>query len=329
MTLPKGAATAAALWAVHTHAHGIAHFSPILALTSPEKRCGKTTTLSLLRRLCRRPLPASNISSAALFRTTELHAPTLLIDEADTFLKQNEELRGILNSGHAPDQAYIIRLVGDDHEPRRFRTWAPKAIALIGKLPATLADRSIVIQLRRKLPDENIVRLRDADSARIEALTRMMARWVQDNLASLKGARPEAPKELHDRAADNWDPLLAIAEVAGGDWLAQAKVAALGLVDSDQDNEVHGVQMLRDIRGLFEAQGRDRFHTDELLPLLVALEGRRWAEWPRGKFLTANSLAKLLNPYGIKSRQLRIGSCNRHGYTLAACQDAFDRYLSP
>src|SRR5215470_9380330 len=150
--LPEHADIALALWVLHTYTIEAASASPILASVSPEKRCGKSTLLDLLGRLVSRPLPTSNILPAALFRSVEKWHPTLLIDEADTFLKDNDELRGVLNSGHTRGSAFVIRTVGDDHEPRRFSTWGPKAIAMIGALPDTLADRSITIPMRRKLP---------------------------------------------------------------------------------------------------------------------------------------------------------------------------------
>ena len=95
------AATALALWTLHAHAHAQFTVSPVLSLVSPEKRCGKTTTLYVLGALVPRPPPASNMTTAALFRAIDRYRPTLLIDEADTFLEQNEELRGVLNSGHS------------------------------------------------------------------------------------------------------------------------------------------------------------------------------------------------------------------------------------
>ena len=133
--LPEGGAEALALWTLHTYTHEAAYISPILCLSSPQRRCGKTTVLSLLRAIVRRPLPTANVTAAALFRATEQWHPTLLIDEADSFLRDNEELRGVLNSGHTRDMAYVIRTVGDDHEPRAFCTWAPKAIASLGACP--------------------------------------------------------------------------------------------------------------------------------------------------------------------------------------------------
>ncbi|TVR05824.1 MAG: hypothetical protein EA385_17265, partial [Salinarimonadaceae bacterium] len=158
--LPGGAAEAVALWIVHSHAHDTAAISPILAVTSPTPECGKTTLLTLLLALVRRPLPASNITAAAVFRAVEKWSPTLVIDEADTFLKNNDELRGVLNSGHNKRTAFVIRTTGEDHEPRAFRTWAPKAIALIGSLSPTLESRAVHVELRRICDGETVEPLR-------------------------------------------------------------------------------------------------------------------------------------------------------------------------
>jgi putative DNA primase/helicase len=150
LALPPHASAVLALWVLHTYALSVAGTNPRLAIISPQKRCGKTTLISILSKLVLRPLPASNITPAAVFRAIDTCQPTLLLDEADTFLRENLELRGVLNSGHTRDTAFVIRSVGDDHEPRRFSTWCPMAIALIGGLPDTLADRSVVIEMRRR-----------------------------------------------------------------------------------------------------------------------------------------------------------------------------------
>ena len=156
--LSKESAVAIALWVVHAYAFEASTITPRLAITSPEKRCGKTTLLRIIQVLVPRPLSAANITAAAMFRTVEMARPTLLIDEADTFLAANEELRGILNSGHSND-GNVIRLVGDDHEPRAFSTWCPTAIAAIGRLPNTIEDRSIKIVMRRRRRDEPVDRI--------------------------------------------------------------------------------------------------------------------------------------------------------------------------
>jgi putative DNA primase/helicase len=152
--LPKRADVVLALWIMMTYLLDAITVAPILAITSPEKGCGKTTLLEIISRLARRVLSASNISSAALFRSIEKWGPTLLIDEADSFASKNDELRGVLNSGHTRQTAFVVRCIGDDSEPRIFSTWGCKAIAAIGKLPDTVIDRSIEIRLRRALPGE-------------------------------------------------------------------------------------------------------------------------------------------------------------------------------
>ncbi|RLA48217.1 MAG: hypothetical protein DRR42_16995, partial [Gammaproteobacteria bacterium] len=157
--LPSHEALAIALWVVLTYQFRAFRVCPRLLVSSPEKRCGKTTLLETIQAICFRGLAAANISAAALFRSIEAWEPTLLIDEADTFLHGNDELRGILNSGHTKSTAYVIRSVGDDHEPKRFPTFAPIAIGMIKTPPDTLLDRSIVIRLQRKLGAETVAAL--------------------------------------------------------------------------------------------------------------------------------------------------------------------------
>jgi hypothetical protein len=161
LILPDHAANAMALWTLHAWALDAAYVSPFLIFSSPEMRCGKSTALRVLYRVCPRTVLASNISPAALFRYVEAWHPTLLIDEAETFVTGNDEIRGILDSGHTRDTANVIRLVGDKHEPKEFSTWSPKAIAAIGKLSGTLRDRSIDVPMKRKKPTLNVM---EADS---------------------------------------------------------------------------------------------------------------------------------------------------------------------
>ena len=180
VVLEEHEADAVALWILHTYVFNAFTVTPRLGITSPEKRCGKTTLQDVLGCLVPRPLPAANITAAATFRTIELAQPTLLIDEADTFLGDNEDLRGVLNSGHRKGGS-IVRLVGEKHEPRRFATFTPVAIAMIGSLPGTLADRSIHIRLRRRRADEAVAPFRDDRAEGLARLASMAARWAADN----------------------------------------------------------------------------------------------------------------------------------------------------
>lgn len=172
------------------------------------------------------PLPTSNATPAALFRSIEAVCPTLLIDEGDTFLHGKDDLRGILNSGHRRSSAFVTRVVGDDFEPCTFSTWAPTAIAMIGRLPSTLEDRSLIVRMRRRRADETVARLRADRCPELDVLGRKASRWAADNIDTLRDADPDVPACLQNRAADNWRPLIAIADAAGSEWPARVRQIA-------------------------------------------------------------------------------------------------------
>jgi len=325
--LPEGAASALSLWVLGSYAYDAFRIWPKLCITSPEKRCGKTTLMEVLGGLCQRALVASGISPAAVFRVIEAWRPTLLIDEADTFLSGNEELRGVINSGHTKSGAFVIRTVGDDHEPRRFSTWAPMAIAMIRLPPGTILDRSLLIRLRRKLPGERVAKLPLGFAEDNLPLRRQALRWARDHLEPLRRMVPRLPASTNDRALDNWTPMFALAEAAGGNWPQRAIEAFHYLNQADEDEDAVGPMILSDIRRVFAGRGLQRLHAQELIEGLLELEERPWAEWRHGKPLTTTGLARLLRPYRIASRQLRIGHTNRNGYEWEDFRDAFARYL--
>lgn len=329
VAMPEGAATAVSLWIVHAHSLDAWFLSAILALVSPVKRCGKTTLLQVIGALVPRPLHASNITPAVVFRAVEKFAPTLLVDEADTFLRANDELRGVLNSGHTKSTAFVVRTDGDDYEPRLFSTWCAKAVALIGKLPDTLEDRSITISMRRRAPEEQIERLRLDRLEGLEEIRSRGARWAADNEDVLRELDPEMPVELDDRAADNWRPLLAIADLAKGGWPEKARRAARLLSGSEEgeDSSIR-VQLLCDIQDSFDERGVDRVFSDVLLGDLHKLQDRPWGEWGRSrKAMTRHALARMLKPFDVRPREVRMGDEHRKGYLLAHFEDAFARYL--
>ncbi|RQY15532.1 DUF3631 domain-containing protein [Burkholderia stagnalis] len=325
------AATAhgAALWITMTWLMDSVDVAPIAAITAPEKRCGKTQLLFLMGRLSSRPLAASNITAAALFRAIEAWRPTLLIDEADAFMRENEELRGLLNCGHTRDSAYVVRTVGDDHTPKQFFVWGAKAIAGIGRLADTLMDRSVTLELRRKLPHERVDKLRHAEPGMFERLRAKLARWSDDNDDAVRAARPALPDALHDRAADNWEPLFQIAEVAGGAWPETARRAALKLSGSAEQSQSTGAELLADIQDMFDAANVQKVFSADMLAHLCEDEEKPWATWNRGKPMALKQLATRLGEYGIKSAQIRIGYETKKGYLRSQFDDAFGRYLSP
>ena len=331
--LPPGAAYTVALWILHTYALDAAFASPILYIRSPQKRCGKSTLMTLLVALCSRALPASNISAASVYRAVEKWQPTLLIDEADTFLKYNEELAGIINAGHTRSGAFVVRVNKDTHEPERFSTWAPKAIAGIGRQRDTIEDRSIQIEMKRKTKEEPVERLRLDQADRFDELKRMCVRWSQDYLNDVRAADPPLRDYLNDREQDNWRTLCAIAEVAGADSLKQAlgSIDALyGETGQTSEDESPAILLLTDLRTAFESSKHGRVTSDSLVTSLREMEDRPWPEWgPQQKPITKMQIASLLKPFGIRPTTVNVNKERAKGYKIEDCQDAFYRYLPP
>jgi hypothetical protein len=326
IVLPEGGAEIVSLWILHSHAFDCFGHSPRLAIQSPEKGCGKTTLLDFVAQVVARALPTSNATTSAIFRIVEASGPTLLIDEADTFLRENDELRGILNSGHRKGGA-VIRTVGDDHEPRQFSTWAPCAIALIGRLPDTLEDRSIVCALRRRKPSERVESFRGDRADHLHVLARKAARWCEDHAAELTAADPDMGT-LQNRTADNWRPIYAIADVAGGPWPARVRDIAAE-ADAARDEQSHRALMLADIRDCFTTKGIDRISSEDLVAHLVGLDNRGWCEFKGGRPLTKATLTRMLSGFGVVSTNVRMGGRVPKGYYANAFEDAFERYLPP
>lgn len=319
---------AAALWAAFTWFVDVVNVAPIANITAPEKRCGKTVMLGALARLSCRPLAVSNIAPAALFRALELWTPTLLIDEVDAFLAEHEEARGILNAGFTRDTAFVIRCVGDDHTPTRFNVWGAKVLCGIGKIADTLADRSIPLRLRRKMPGERTVKMRHADPEHFAALVGKLARFAVDNREAVRHARPAEIDGLNDRANDAWEPLLAIASVAGGEWPRLARQAAITLHGLEGEAPSVGAELLADVQATFERKHTAKMFSADLLLALCEDEESPWATWNRGKPIQPRQLSRKLAEFGIKSKDVRQGFEVKKGYHLEQFGDAFKRYLS-
>ncbi len=321
--------TAITLWILLTYIFDSFGVCPNLGILSPEKRCGKTTLLELTSMLVARPLPTSNCTPAAIFRAVEVFKPTLLIDEADTFLGSHDELRGILNSGHRKSTARVLRTTGDDHTPTVFSTWCPKAIACIGKLPETLMDRSIAISMRRRTASESVDRIQfDRLSDELEPIRRKVARWADDHRMDITSSDPAVPESLDDRAQDNWRPLLSIADFAGGRWPQLARIAALELSGArGEDEESARTLLLADIKAIFKERAVDRIESASLVEDLGKIEEHPWPEWRKGNPITSLQIARLLKPFGIRPKPIRFGSGLARGYELSWFEDAFIRYL--
>jgi hypothetical protein len=337
-------ATAIALWIVHTWIVDAFDYTPYLYIRSPEKRCGKTKLLDCLELLVAKAWRAVSPSEAVLYRKIELDQPTLLLDEVDTVFSGNkderkEPLRALLNAGFER-KAKVPRCVGQgsNYQVQEFAVFCAKAFAGIGRLPDTISDRCMPIRLIRRSRDEEIERFRkrDAEAATVSIRENLVS-WAQQNGQSekLRAARPDIPIELDDRQADIFEPLLAIADMAGGDWPERSRNALVTLCATEnEDDDSLGVKLLSAIREAFDAAAVDRIPTRELLERLTSQESDApWAGWWENDLRNGNTrgpaakLARLLKPFGIQARVIRLrdGTTPR-GYMREDFEQAWKRY---
>jgi hypothetical protein len=328
-----------ALWAMHSHVFDHFAVTPRLALVSPVRGCGKTTLLEMLANLCQRGSKFDGVSGAALFRMIDTEQPTLLLDEVDTHdLGSHGLLRGVLNSGHRRGGriARAGRAKSGQQEHHEFSTFAPVAVATIGleTLPLPLQHRSIFVEMRRADGEREIRRLDDMTEAGLKALGNHLGRWAMT--ATLEKS-PEMPPELKNRAADNWRPLIAIADACGGDWGLRAREAAIAMSGRHADEDL-GVTLLQDIRAIFARAGAERMSSRDLVAALNDIDDAPWSEW-RGRNgnqqprpLSQTQLAQLLRPFGIRPRSLWPGprpqGRSAKGYFRSQFEVAWRSYCS-
>lgn len=329
------AAVAATLWVAHCWTLDAFEVSPYLIVKSAEKRSGKTRLLEVLELLTPHAWRVIQPSEAVLFRKISRDHPVLLLDEADTIFnshgEQYEPLRAVLNAGFRRG-VKVPRCIGEGAKQRLadFEVFCPKAVAAIGNLPDTIVDRGIVLKLNRATPAEQRrirrLRLREA-GAETAPLRAALAQWADAALPNLREARPALPDELDGRAADAWEPLLAVAGQAGDGWYVLAWKAALALSTghTSEDDSLR-VGLLRDIRAVFDCRDIDRLATTDLVEALAADEAAPWGDW-HGRRITPHVVARLLRPFGIHPRKWRDQDATARGYAREDFDDAFARYL--
>ena len=336
VALSESQACVVAAWVMHTHTIEAADSTPYLAITSAEKQCGKSRLLEVLELLVDIPWKTDKATVAVLPRKIHKVGPTLLLDESDAAFagekEYSEMLRGVLNSGHRRGgKTTCCEGPPGNITFQDFDTFCAKAIAGIGKLPDTIADRSISIRLKRAARGERIERFRRRDvEPEAAQLKSEIEAWATAILPGLRDARPDLPEELTDRQQDSAEPLLAIADCAGGDWPGTLRLALVTLCrEAQMDDDSIGVQLLMDIRNLFNAGEVERISSVDLVASLCEVETSPWADWSKGKPLSASKMARLLHPFEVSPAVVRIGEKTTRGYTRESFQDAWERYLPP
>ncbi|MFD8834500.1 DUF3631 domain-containing protein [Streptomyces griseofuscus] len=333
--LPSSEAlTAVTLWVAATHIQPALQHAPRLAVVGPAKRCGKSRLLDVITETVREPLITVNTSPAVVFRAIGDDPPTLLVDEADTIFgsikaaEKNEELRGLLNAGHQRNRP-ALRISGPEHKPQAFPTFAMAALAGIGDLPDTVMDRAVVIRMQRRKAGERVEQFRSRrDIPALHALCDRLTAWLRPLMDTAADLVPPMP--VQDRAADTWEPLVVVAELAGGTWPKKARTACAAMCAAEvgQDDESNvKTRLLKDIRRVFACYGDpDSVRTRDLLEELLKDHEAPWAEY-RNTGLTPRHLGILLKDFGIQATVLRFeGGRQARGFTRTQFTDAWARY---
>ncbi|MGH3755047.1 MAG: DUF3631 domain-containing protein [Pseudonocardiaceae bacterium] len=331
---------ALALWYAHTHASEQFYVTPRLVLDSAEPGSGKTRVLEVAQYLVRAPEMTISATPAALFRLVSMGPITILFDEVDAIFNpknggNNEDLRGLLNAGYKRS-ATVARCVGDAKTMKveRFPVYAPAALAgIAGAMPTTITTRAITIHMRRRRTDEPVEPFRERQVARqAQPIREELAVWIDSTGTRLGDAQPDMPRGVTDRPAEIWEPLLAIADTAGGHWPHTARNACRHFVlDAGPQITSLGVRLLADLRHVFTAHGTDRMTTADILTVLHDLEESHWGDL-HGKPLDARRISRELGKYGVRSKDIKINGHALKGYRADGADglaDAWSRYLPP
>jgi Protein of unknown function (DUF3631) len=324
------------VWIVHTYLMEEWDTTPRLAALSKEPASGKSRLLEITAVLVPRPVEAVNASSAFLFRkvSDKDGRPTILYDEIDTIFgekaKDNEETRGFLNAGFRKHSKFgrCVANKGGPFTTEEIPAFCAVAVAGLGNLPDTILSRSVIIQMKRRAPDEKVepyrLQLIETEASQIRLSIEAWCSTCHDLIAKMK----VLPQEIKDRDADVWESLIAIGDYADEDWSEAIRVSAVTLVTRQQETPPSiGLTLLSDIRNIFISNKQDSMSTKDLLKELTESFELLWGDFEYGKPLDERKLAKLLKPYSIHSVTIRGDISSHKGYKISHFADAFKRYL--
>lgn len=343
----EAAHLAVTLWVAHTYLLPWLDTTPRLAIKSPEKQTGKTRLLELLMRISKGGIMTGNISPAAMARLINEKAPTLLIDEIDTIFGDNavahEDTRAILNSGYRKGASYIRCVGGGNNAVIELPSYCAVAVAGIGDPPDTIADRAIILSMRRKTSGEVVYPFHEyianpqgqAIAQALTAWSMQAGAWLFPTNTGPDGESyrqmPTMPAGISDRQHDIWLPLIAVADLAGNDWGATARAACLYMTSEQAKQDVElsqPLRLLRDIRIVFEASGAERLLARDLLARLYVIDGAEWSTVEYGQMvLNSNKLGRMIASYGVESRKWYTDGIQGRGYFRSDFEDTWLRYL--
>ncbi len=335
MMISEANAYASVLWACHTFMFEDFDHSPRLCITAHTEESGKTVLMThMVGNLVNQPQPVELMKPAPFFRLAEEYKPTFLIDECDVFVHEDMDLLAALNSGWEPHGG-VIRCMGDDHEPRKFSTFTPTAMAgieLHKKLPATTVSRSIVISLERAAEgeiDPDDIFNRKLHQPGILETGQKLARFIDDNRYRIANYKPALPEGVRNRLADKWSPLFAIAEVAGGVCPDNVKKALYGQIDLS--DPCKALELLQDVKKVMPNEGH--IFTENLIDKICNLDDSPWLEYnfkqwdAEKKIISSRQISNLLKKYGLKPTTVKINGVSKKGYKSSDLENAFKRYI--
>jgi hypothetical protein len=321
-----------AAWILHTYTFDAAETTPYIHIAAPDKECGKSRLMETLAAIAARPIRSGGMTAAALVRTIEAMKPTIFLDEMDAQLGGDkdfaETIRGILNEGFRRGGTFF-KCVGKDFELKAFNVFCPKCLAGIGHLPETVSSRSIVIEMRRKLPEEAVESFRQrAVEKAAQPIRKGLDAWASPGTVALLQAIQPAPIEgLGDRQNDIAEPLLCIAQLAGEEWLRKITQALQRIFNTARvDESSIGTMLLADIRSVFDHVKKEQIPSNELANELCKIEGRPWADWSHGRGMSPNNLALQLRKYNIHPQTIRVGGKTPKGYRREMFEEVWSRY---
>jgi hypothetical protein len=311
---------------------------PRLAIQSAEIASGKTSLLRIVCTLVRHGKIYGRSTAAGIYRALSQAELTLCLDEVE-FLRYDPHspMMQVLDSSHHREDANILLAEPQPVGPpiaRELSTWAAMALACNGQLPGALQSRSVIILLRRALPEEAPEYLETRSTPELVDLRRQLSAWASTVAELPLPKREEMPAEVYNRVGQNWRPLFAIARLAGEAWVARIENAATESIKTETLPTLIE-RLLASVKRAFGENPKPKTWLDstELAARLIAQEGEQWATINRGGAVDAYWLRKnlvgLLQPAGAQDWWQTLpegGQRHRSGYVFDQFADAFRRH---